>query len=296
MFKRWFAALACVCALAVPVHAGVTGHYSTGADIIDNATIPPPGFYMKNYLINYHSSSLRDGSGHKVGGDFKIDTTVLVNRFLYVTEATFLGADFAMHAVVPLVHADITNPFGDKGKETGVGDVLLEPILLGWHGDQWDAAASVGVFLPTGRWERTDVANIGKDMYTVMFTTGLTWYFDTERTLRTSGVLRYETHTENRTLNMHQGDDMTFEWTVSKKLWKYFDLGVSGYAQWQVTTDRGKDVYWGTEKDRVFAAGPELKVSIPCIQGSLSLNYMKEFGARDRTQGDLWALSFAMAF
>lgn len=296
MFGRWLAMSLCMIALALPAHAGVTGHYSTGADFYENGSLPPPGMYMKNYLINYRASDLKDSSGHKVGGDFKVDTTVLVNRFLYVTDKTVLGADWAVHAVLPIVRADVTTPFGAHGKETGVGDVMIEPMLLGWHGDQWDAVLGLAFYLPTGRWKRDEPANLGKDFYTGMLSTGLTWYADPERTLRFGGRLRYEKHTSNRTLDIHQGDDLTFEWSGSKTLWGVLDVGLAGYAQWQVTRDTGKDVYWGSDRDRIYAAGPEIKLAIPAIQGSLTLNYLKEFGARDHSEGDVWALSFAIGF
>ena len=297
---RFFRIAAMLCALALPFPAlaGETGHYTPGADFFENGSLPPaPGFYMKNYLINYRASTLRDGNGNKVHSDFKLETVALVNRFLYVTDAKFLGADVALHAIVPFAYADVTTPFGQKQDHSGVGDIMLEPVLLGWHGEQWDALVGLGVFLPTGKWERGDPANIGKDFYTGMLSTGFTWHFDQERTTRAGARLRYEKHSSNRTLKMRHGDDLTLEYSLSRTFWGCLDLGASGYAQWQITRDSGQDVTWNRDdKDRIYALGPEIRLAIPAIQGALTFNYLKEFGARDHAEGQLFALSLSLAF
>ena len=174
---------------------------------------------------------------------------------------------------------------------------MVEPILLGWHGEQWDMLFGTGVYLPTGSWERREVANMGKDFYTVMSSFGVTWYFDEARTWRAGGRLRYEMHTPNRTLNIRHGNDLTLEFSASKTLMNRVEVGVAGYGQWQVTDDSGSDVYWDRDvHDRVWGLGPEIRLLVPEINGTITFNYIKEFAAVDRPEGQLFGLSLVFAY
>lgn len=278
--------------------AGEGGHYTPGVDFFENGSLPgKPGFYTKTYLINYSSDKLCDANGKKVGDTFKLNSSLLVNRLLYVTDLKLLGADWAVHAIIPLQYNKVTNPAGQKGDKGGLGDIMLEPLLLGWHGDQWDMLFSTGVYLPTGEWEREKVANVGKDFYTFMGSFGATWYFDEAKTWRAGGRLRYEKHTPNRTLDIHHGDDLTFEFSASKAFMQRVELGVAGYGQWQVTDDSGSDVFWDRAvRDRVWGAGPEIRLLLPEINGSITFNYIKEFAVVDRPQGQLFGLSLVLAY
>jgi len=92
------------------------------------------------------------------------------------------------------------------------------------------------------------------------------------------------------------GNDLHFEWGIGKALGKIWDVGLAGYCQWQLTDDSGLDARDKSVHDRVLAVGPEVSVFIPPAKSFLSLRSLWEFGAIDRTEGHVTALTLTRAF
>ncbi len=300
-----FSLLAFFPSLAFAGPAG--GHYTSGVNLLERGSIPPPGFYTKHSLLHYTATTLNDRDGNELkiptrGGvkkttPFKVDSTVLVNRLLYVTDKTFLGANYAMHAIIPLSYPKVTSPKGQRQEHGGLGDIALEPLLLAWHTDSLDAAYGVAVYLPTGEWDEDNVANIGKNFYTLMQTLGATWSLDDAKTLKFGGKMRYEVHFRHLSQDVTQGDNLTMELGLSKAILPTVQLGIVGFGQWQVTNDRGHDVTWDKSvRDRVYGIGPEVVWTIPAAKANLVFNYTQEFGAVDRSQGQFFGVTAALAF
>lgn len=281
--------------------AGESGHYVNGVEGIKAATLPVPGFYYKMYNTCYTADKIMDDSGKNISAaDLDLTVYANVHRFIWGTGVKVLGADLIVDAIVPLVYTDISvNTPGGKMEESSfsLGDINLEPAVLSWHGNTFDAAAGIGLFAPTGKYNKTDPSSAGKDMWTVMSTLGGTLYFDAEKTLSVSILARHETHTEKNDTKIKPGDEFHFEWGIGKTLMKLIDVGVSGYCHWQITDDSGNGVsYDKSIHDRVFAAGPEIDIFIPQIMSAVSLKYQKEFGAVDRPEGYVANLSLTKIF
>jgi len=83
------------------------------------------------------------------------------------------------------VHNDLefSTPTGIGSRtSSSFGDTLFQPILLGWHGGQWDAAALYGMFIPTGDFDPTNPASVGRGHWTHLIGYGGNWYPDAEKT------------------------------------------------------------------------------------------------------------------
>uniref|UniRef100_UPI0013D3DC55 transporter n=2 Tax=Pseudomonadota TaxID=1224 RepID=UPI0013D3DC55 len=73
-----------------------------------------------------------------------------------------LGADYGVEAIVPLVRTSLTiNAAGIADSRSGVGDVYVGPLVLGWHGAQWDAVAAAGMWLDSGNTDHPASAGKG---------------------------------------------------------------------------------------------------------------------------------------
>ncbi|MBF0163563.1 MAG: transporter [Magnetococcales bacterium] len=276
--------------------AGEQGHYVHGVEGIKAASLPPPGLYWRWYNAYYSATKLKDKNGDNQPVGLDLDVFATVNRLIWMTPNKFLGADYGMDIIVPLINTNLNlNNIPGGGlhyNEFGLGDITIEPLLLSWHGAQWDAAAAVGAYLPTGRYDKTDSASPGKDFYTLMFTLGGTWYPDAEKLWSMSILSRYETHSKKDETDLRLGDDFHFEWGVGRKVSDLVELGLAGYAQWQVTDDKGSAAVGDpTVHDRVFGIGPEVMATVPFLKSVLSLRAIKEFGAEDRPQGSIVALT-----
>ena len=276
--------------------AGETGHYVNGVEGIKASTLPPPGFYYRMYNVYYDADEIMDEDGDALDVGLDVHVYALVNRFVWISDIKMLGADFGADVIIPLVYTDLEiKAFDVDDDEFGLGDIAIEPFVLSWHGARYDASFGLAVYVPTG--ETAEPASPGKDFWTGLVTLGGTYYFDVEKTWSASILSRYEIHSEKDETDVRPGNDFHFEWGIGKTLAKIWDVGLAGYCQWQMTDDSGSDVEWDKGvHDRVFAVGPEVTVFIPPARSFLSLRSLWEFEAKDRTEGQVIALTLTKAF
>ncbi|MGD9807175.1 MAG: transporter [Deferribacterales bacterium] len=274
-------------ALFVMVTAGQVKaqDYPVGTEGIKGATVPPPGFYYVLYTKYYEADKTYDKDGDEINNGFDLSAFIMANRFVYITNKKILGGDYGMNVIVPVVNLNVEiDAAGIDDDSTDIGDITFEPLLISWHGERWDASTAIAAFLPTGYYEKDDAASIGSDRYTLMYSLGATVYPDAAKLWSISVLTRYEKHFKNRSTDVRSGDDFSFDWGIGRQV-GLFELGVSGFAHWQLTEDKGSDAT-STDKDRLFGAGPEVQMNIPAMKGQLRLKYQKEFGAKDCAAGD----------
>jgi hypothetical protein len=275
-----------------------SGHYVSGVEGIKAATLPPEGIYWRMYNVLYTADDLRDKHGDEIDVDFDVNVYALVNRLVYSSGIELLGANLVADICVPLVYTDISMKAGGMtlfdDNEFGLGDILIEPAILAWHGPRWDAALGVGVYLPTGDFDADEPASPGKGFWTGMLTAGATFYFDEARTWSASILSRYEIHSEQEDTDVTYGDDFHFEWGLGKTVAKIWDVGLAGYCRWQVTDDSGP----GTTNDReeAYAVGPEVSVFVPDWGLGVSLRSLWEFENKVNSQGNVTTLMIMKAF
>ncbi len=304
MGKSVFKLLAILLLGAVPalpaMAAQETGHYINGVEGIKGATLPPPGLYYRMYNTYYTADTITDADGDEIDIGFDADVFANVHRFIWVSEYKLLGADYGADLFIPLVYSDIDiDALGIHSNEFGLGDIIVEPLILGWHGKWYDAVFGLGFYLPTGDYDNTNPASPGKGFWTTMFTAGATVYADPAKTWSFSLLARYEIHAEKDDDDITPGDDFHFEWGIGKTLageW-IWDLGIAGYCQWQVSDDSGDDVLWDkSDHDRVYGIGPHVSLFIPRAGFVASLMTQWEFEARDRPEGQVTTLSLIKFF
>jgi len=119
-------------------------HYPMGAEGIKNASLPPKGVFTKNYNLFYHADTFKDGGGNTAPGNFNVFAFVNATRVFYFPDVEFLGGKVGADVTVPIVHTELTVG-GARFAETGLGDILIEPLLIGWHYPQLDLALGYGV-------------------------------------------------------------------------------------------------------------------------------------------------------
>ncbi|MBI2300234.1 MAG: transporter [Armatimonadetes bacterium] len=139
------AALATLAVLWGGVGARGDNEYPLGVEGIRAATLPPPGSYYRQYNVFYNSRRLNGPGGARAVPAFDLSVYALTHRFVWVSKIKVLGADYACDLILPTINTDLrmTIPAPGPGaihdSQWGIGDVCLEPLILGWHGKQWDA-------------------------------------------------------------------------------------------------------------------------------------------------------------
>jgi hypothetical protein len=276
------------------VQAQPSAHYVPGVEGIKGSSLPPPGWYVKDYNYFYKAGQVNDTSGDEIAAA-GFDSFVYANipRVIWITDTKLLGGFVGVDALLPIVsqQAQVNAPWSDKS--FGIGDFFAEGTLS-WHPKQFDLAIGTGFFAPTGNSASPPTTAIGNGYWTFMQTAAATWYIDAGKTWAVSALSRYEFNLESRETHITPGQAYTLEWGISKTLGKVNDLGVVGYYQAQVTTDSGNGA--SGVRDRAAAVGPEYSVVFPDHMLFVSIRYLYEFMAVSRAQGHAVTVTITKRF
>jgi hypothetical protein len=276
------------------VQAQPSAQYVPGSEGIKGASLPPPGFYVRDYNYFYWAGQMNNSSGNDrhIPG-FDAFTYANIPRVIWITDTKFLGGYVGVDALLPLVDQHLKLP-GYNSSTFGIGDLFGEGTLS-WHVKQFDFSVGSGVWAPTGdsptQPPPMPSTRVGAGYWTFMQTAGATWYIDEEKTWAVSALNRFEFNTEQRDTHITPGDAYTLEWGVSKTVAKVVDLGAVGYYQQQVTGNSDR-----SPLNRVAAVGPEVNVAFPKPMLFVSLRYNYEFMAESRAQGNAVTLTLTKRF
>jgi len=270
---------------------GGGGAYPNGAEDFMSGAVPPPGTYFINYFDYYSADSFRDNKGGKAPIPFDINVYVNVFRLIHVTNKQILGGYWGMHVFLPLMKMDVHNSPRGSGSKEGLGDIIIDPFILSWHGRNWHAATGIDIYCPTGSYDKDRVANIGRNYWT--FEPIVSGTYVTDSGFEVSAKFMYDFNTENTDTDYHSGQEFHVDYTVGQRIGP-LNVGVGGYYYQQTTDDEfgGADV--PDNKGMVVAVGPQAKYSHKNM--SFIFKYQFEVESRNRPQGNnLWA-KFVYAF
>lgn len=293
------AGLATALALATPAAAteGGGGHYPNGAEDFMVGALPPPGTYFINYLSWYSADSFRDDNGDKLFDDFDLDVVANTLRLVHVTDYKFLGANWAVHAFLPLVNVDVSRriapPFDrESDSRFGLGDIIIDPFILGWHGKNWHLITGLDIYVPTGAYDKNDLANIGRNYWTFEPVVAFTYLSDGG--FEASAKLMYAFNTENNDTNYQSGQEFHMDYTLGYHTGPW-SLGIGGYYYQQTTDDEvnGRTFMDGF-RGRAFAIGPQVKYDYQNM--AFTLKYQAETNVENRPDGNSLWFKFLYAF
>jgi hypothetical protein len=296
--------------LAAPAQAQLNGSHSLGDFGVQSGSQPAPGFYAALFYYHYGTDTIRNAEGNTVrlspGDPGSIGLSAVAPIVWYVSKTKVLGANVGAMAVLPFANASIEAPAFQVGQtiDTGVADMLVRPIDLGWHGKHADVVAGFQAYLPTGRYEPGADDNLGKGMWTYEPFLGTTVYFDEKKTLSLAATAYWELHGSKEDSDVKVGQILSLQGGLGKSfLGGGLIIGAAYYAQWKLTEDRLRDFELPgggdvdvtlNRKHKVFGFGPD--VTLPVASKSklfalVNARYLWETGARVKTQGQTLAVT-----
>ena len=296
-------------ALLLPLagHAQLSGHNTKGDFGLQSGTQAPPGFYVVPLYYDYSADTLRDGNGDKfdpLGGGGSIDAGAAIAGLLWVSEKKFLGGTYGFSVWPGVTNNVLELPAlqTDSKTSTGLADIYIQPVILGWNKAQADFTAGLGIYAPTGEFEAGGDSNRGLGMWSYEIFGGTTVYFDEARTWHFAATAFYETHGEKDGTDIRVGDILTLEGGLGKSFMDgAANVGIAYYAQWKLTDD---DFGLGftppggqiLDRHRVYGIGPEITIPLASkskLYGFLNLRYFWETGARTTLEGDTFLVTFS---
>jgi hypothetical protein len=282
-------ALAALVALSGPALATEGGGsiYPHGAENFMGGAMPPPGLYGFVYGQAYKADRLKDDAGNTVPvpGGFKIRAQAVAPRLVWVTGETLLSGNLAMHLTVPLVNMEV-NAGGVKQQRSGVGDVTLGAAAGFHHNPGLHSVAALDLHLPTGRYDRGNLANIGRNYSAIepMYLVSLV----NPGGLNIDAKFGYIINRRNKDTDYRSGHEFHFDYAVGWGLGNGWVAGLGGYFYRQLTDDDVGGVDVPGNRGRTLAIGPALKYD----SGKgwfVTAKWERETAVRNRPQGDsLW--------
>jgi hypothetical protein len=268
-----------------------TGHYSPAFSNIRDMAKGAPGLAIVWYNSYLWASKYADKDGN-LYSDIPLDkllpgsglppTDLSVNMTSFATVPAFfwgvpkpvLGGAQWMIGVVPNYMwakssfvteqrggvTDTTLNQSGSGTISGFGDLYVAPLGLTWGLDHWDLTFYYGFTAPTGRYETGADDNIGLGFWTHQPQFFTYYYPNVDQSTALMLALTYELNGKVKDEDFNPGNRLTLEYGISQYLSDRLEVGIMGGTNWQVSDDKGEDVFWDpTVRDKkstlAFTAG-----------------------------------------
>jgi hypothetical protein len=307
-------AIAILVPLSVHAEEGGSGHYMPGgnASFIDELPLQP-GLAIANYF-NFYDGGASASRQVPVGGliTADLDATAYSDTILafYKTPLELLGGNYAVAVAIPYVwmkvKGEVTGPLGNtftkRDSANGIGDILFYPFMLGWTGLGGDLRSDVrlGIYAPTGDYDKGELANVGKNYWTFEPTASLS-YMSSKIGLELTGFAGMDFNTENHKTDYQTGTQFHFDFTVAEHfplLGGVIGIGANGFYYQQLTGDSGSGARLGDFKGRTLGIGPVVSY-ITKIWGkdlAAEVKWLPEIDVKNRIEGDYLWFKLGMAF
>lgn len=183
---------------------------------------------------------------------------------------------------------DIASPTGNIGRsQTLTGGADLNPFAsLSWNHGVHNAMTYLSLNLPVGSYDADRIANMGLGHAALDWGAAYT-FLDSGTGWEFSALAGLTYNRENPYTKYQNGIDAHLDWGASRWVSKSWELGVAGYAYYQLTGDSGSGDEVGKNRSRVAAIGPQIGYQHDGKTGDLfvSLRGYQEFWGRNRNEG-----------
>lgn len=301
--KQWAGVAAgCVGMLATVCGTGwgatSDSHYKYGVEGVLGASAPPPGWHYRMYNFWYNPDTLKDNGGNTVPNGFELEAFASVQRIIHVTDIKILGADYLYDILIPFVDQDFSvTGFSDSHSFT-LGDITVEPFVLGWHLPRWDVTLGLGVVLPTGHYEADEPASPGLGYWSGLLTLGASYYFDEQKTWSASVLTRTLVNGEQDDTNITPGSEFVVEWGIGKEFrpnnWM-IRPGITGASYWQISDDSDECTTADQHKE-AHAIGAEINFFYLPMLFQVNLRYLEEYGVENGPEDSRFIATLTKSF
>ncbi|HET8869823.1 MAG TPA: transporter [Aquabacterium sp.] len=282
---------------------------------------------------NAHKVKDNSGKDTTVYGLAKVQsdvaTTAFLNRLTYVSTERVLGGNLGFTVMQPIGirkgsfganPTDSSNPTsvavagivdgmlsGNSGKQTGMGDLEFGPMIHWEIGDHQAANIVPTIVLPTGDYDATRRLNMGYGNFYTFRPSFQYAYIGDGWDVGGRAVLSF--NTRNKANGYYSGNMFNLDWQAMKFVTEDVRLGLQGYFVRQFNHDTckvgtGETVDCGANpftmaavaagnKTSVTAAGPALAWLKNGGEFLLEGKFLKEFDAKNRTEGKAFWLTLS---
>jgi hypothetical protein len=290
-----------------------TGLYMLGYQSSLAGYQPDPGFYLRNDYYIYQGNASIMPFDHRIEIDLRSRFMTDLISAAYVTPLEILGAHYA----AGVIWSSISNSFlkgtlsvdtrfpllnqllgrSESGSYTGVSDLVVTPISLGWHLGQFHLMAFGNFYAPVGSYNADRRLNTGLNRWAVEPNVAATWLRPgTKYPQEASVSMGYTINFENPATQYRTGNEFHLEYFLGQHLPKGFALGLAGYIYQQVTADTGSGAKLGAFHGQTIALGPCLTFNTKIAGHDVGLNarYYNELKVVNRFDGQAFFFTLSL--
>lgn len=296
---------------------GASGLWPMGYGSAKAGIQPPPGTLALRNDIYHNHSHLKGAARVKVSLD--------APAFRYVTDVKILGGDYGFGAIFQAgrvnVHAkqvqnvtSVQNLPGPNGVPQptvvvtpvtkkihrvahGVGDTYVAPFILGWHTETLHTLFIQAAWVPTGKYSKDHVANMGRNRWATDTDFAFTW-LDPKYGLEVSALTGVTVNFTNHKTHYRSGSEWHTDFFIGKNLTKALEVGLVGYWYYQLTPDKGKGATFGDFRGRVLGLGPYLGYTFTIGKTPIYANarYYHDSHVKNHLKGDTFYFTLVAFF
>ncbi len=182
-------------------HAQLAVHNTRGDYGIKTDTQAPLGVYDVGMFYDYSADTLRDGKGYSFpatpsGG--LADVRAAVAGLAWTTDIKILGGNYGFAFYPAVTNNTIEFPAlqTDTESSTGLADLYMQPLILGWATERADFMAGAGIYAPTGTYDADPDDNRGPSIWSYEAYAGTTFYFEEVSRWHFAATAFFESHGE----------------------------------------------------------------------------------------------------
>jgi hypothetical protein len=282
---------------AAPAGASENGaaHYPTGTNTVEPALMPPPGDSLwLNYLTYYTADRFNNSSGASSVPGYLVSAGAEAARLLHTwTSLDGVAWTSGLVLIASDAHIDVPHRSGSGG---GLGDLVIQPVLLTARFGNLHVLAGVDVSLPTGNYSKDKLVNPGLNCTTVAPQVALTWLPTREFEFSLFSVAGF--NSKNNETQYTSGDYLDIDYAIGYRpvpSLHALQLSVVGYWFDQFTDDQlNGHQFLDGHRSKAFAVGPQIRYQF--AKGGIAFKWLHETSAENRPEGDRFQLQFAVPF
>ena len=192
---------------------GGTSTYLKGYKDFTSGILPPdPGWYTRNDLVIYTGDISKTVLSGRVDANLSETLVANLTAVNYIAPFQVLDATFGAAILVPIEGVDISASASAGGRSRSIdqgdanfGDLLINPIMLGWNFGNYHVNFAFGFTAPVGKYDVNDIANTGFNKWSFLPQLGFT-YLDPASGWDFSFAPTYDITTENGATHYQSGD------------------------------------------------------------------------------------------
>jgi hypothetical protein len=262
------------------------GHRLPGGVGLDAGSQNEQGLYLGGRLAWFRSNRVHDRDGERVPID-RLDIDAYAG--IFGVSGTLKLSDLYLSAAVavPVAKRSINSERPDVSIDRlGLGDIYVEPIKIGRRSSRADAVASYSFYAPTSQGASS---MIGRAQWSHQLSAGGTVFFDDQRGWRISLLASYLHNLEKQGIDITRGDTVQLQGGAGGRLFGVIDVGVVGYALWQVTDDFGADLPAPLRgaREHALGLGPEVDIALRPLRSRVFARLEWDLDGKSRPVGSI---------